>query len=108
MKLQGLKFEGIKVLKGADVAKDYKTHSIGDGLWSIEIFDRHGNFVKEFVGENGTRDEPTDLWAQIDEWEKELFCKFRNYSAPDGACGSYSHFLREVEKGRLHGLVVVV
>lgn len=28
------------------------------------------------------------------------------YRAPDGSRGSYNYFKREIDKGRLHGLVV--
>lgn len=42
------------------------THSLGDGMWSIELHTESG-FLTEFVGHNGSREEePTDLWAQVD------------------------------------------
>lgn len=45
-----------------------ETHAVGGGEWSIEVFfwneEGQKEFVTEFVGSNGTRDnEPTDLWA---------------------------------------------
>lgn len=39
--------------------EDWKTVSLGDGLWAIEYY-LNGAFVAEWVGSNGTRDEESD------------------------------------------------
>jgi hypothetical protein len=53
--------------------KETKTFALGDGLWSIEVFDHDGSVVKEFVGSNGTRDEEADdLWALYQKWYNAL------------------------------------
>lgn len=47
-------------------------HALGGGEWSIELHDEEGNFLKEFVGSNGTHSESDDLHSEADEWENEL------------------------------------
>lgn len=86
-----------------------ETHAIGGGEWSIEVFDENGCFLEEFVGSNGTREPADDLWAQFDEWCSEIAkrsYKYRQYKSPDGTLGSYSYFMRQIQKGHLHGLIV--
>jgi hypothetical protein len=43
-----------------------KTIALGGGDWAIEVYNEDGNFVKEFVGPNGTKpdEEAADLWAE--------------------------------------------
>ena len=109
MKIIGLRKLGKKVVKNSDIAVSYSTHSVGDGLWTIEVEDKHGACIKEFVGENGTRYPKTDLYAEMRKWwDNGIFCTYVEYEAPDGSKGSYSHFKREIDRGRLHGLVVSV
>lgn len=46
---------------------------LGGGEWSIEVF--YGDeFITEFVGSNGTRndEEPDDLWGDFYEWVNSL------------------------------------
>ena len=43
-----------------------KIHAIGDGEWSLEVYDEEGDCMFEFVGSNGTRREADDLYAQLD------------------------------------------
>ena len=47
-----------------------ETHSVGDGEWSLEVYDSNDNFIREFVGSNGTRygEEASDLWEEYHEW----------------------------------------
>ena len=101
MKILGLKKLEKKIIKNGDLVTSYKTYSLGDGLWSIEMMDENKRTVKEFVGRNGTRhgEEADDLYLKMEEWNME-------YKAPDGSRGSYNYFKREIDKGRLHGLVV--
>jgi len=115
MKISNLTFAGIvhvPALKNADLSARYETHAIGGGEWSIEVYGPNGEFLKEFVGSNGTRpgEEATDLWVEVSEWEQEVARpahSYKNYTAPDGATGSISFFRREVERGRLHGCVII-
>lgn len=86
-----------------------ETHAIGGGEWSIEVFDKNGCFLEEFVGSNGTREPADDLWAQFDEWCDGIVkpsYKYRQYKSPDGVLGSYSYFMSQIQKGHLHGLIV--
>lgn len=50
------------------------THAIGGGEWSIEVRYEDGNYVREFVGSNGTRDdeEADDLWSEFHSWIESL------------------------------------
>lgn len=50
------------------------THAIGGGEWSIEVYDDEGNYIREFVGSNGTRDdeEADDLWSEYNAWVESL------------------------------------
>jgi hypothetical protein len=124
MNIQGLvATQVIKVnaVKAVDLVVSYQTYSVGGGQWSIEAKTTHdqsvwGPCIKEWVGSNGTRDEEaTDLWAQVEEWEKDPqggqqivkpAYSYQEYEAPDGARGSYSFFKKEINSGRLHGLLV--
>lgn len=125
MKIQGLiATQVIKVaaVKAVDLVVNYQTYSLGGGEWSIEAKTSHdqsvwGPSIMEWVGSNGTRDgeEPTDLWAEVREWEKDpqgglavikSAYSYQEYEAPDGTRGSYSFFKREIGKGRLHGLLL--
>lgn len=114
MKINGLKVAGIinvPALKNADLSARYETHALGGGEWSIEVYGRNDEFLKEFVGLNGTRpdEDATDLWAEVYEWE-ELVARpaysYKEYVAPDGTTGSISYFRREIARGYLHGCVV--
>lgn len=108
MKILGLKKLEKKIIKNGDLVTSYKTYSLGDGLWSIEMMDENKRTVKEFVGRNGTRpgEESDDLYAEMDVWKNRINHSYFEYRAPDGSRGSYNYFKREIEKGRLHGLVV--
>ena len=101
MKILGLKKITKRVIKNGDLVTSYKTYSLGDGLWSIEMMDENKRTVKEFVGE-----EADDLYAEMGVWRNKVNYSYMEYKAPDGSRGSYNYFKREAEKGRLHGLVV--
>ena len=47
--------------------EDWKTVSLGDGLWAIEYY-LNNSFICEWVGSNGTREEADDLhtWSTED------------------------------------------
>lgn len=114
MKIGNLTFAGIvhvSALKNADLSARYETHAIGGGEWSIEVYGKDGEFLKEFVGFNGTRgEEATDLWAEVSQWEQEVAhpaYSYKKFVSPDGTAGSMSFFRSEISKGRLHGCVVV-
>ena len=51
-----------------------KTLAIGGGEWALEVYNLNGDFIREFVGSNGTRDdeEADDLWGEYDDWYKNL------------------------------------
>lgn len=70
--------------------------------------DENKRTVKEFVGRNGTRhgEEADDLYAEMDAWRNKTSYSYMEYKAPDGSRGSYNYFKREIDKGRLHSLVV--
>lgn len=89
MKISGLKKLEKKVIKNGDLVASYKTYSLGDGLWSIEL-------------------EADDLYASIFAWRNKINHSYMEYRAPDGSRGSYKYFYKEVLKGRLHGLIVSV
>ena len=42
-----------------------KTHALGDGEWSLEVYSRDDEYLFEFVGSNGTRSESDDLNGQL-------------------------------------------
>lgn len=116
MKLQGLRFvERVNVPRTyiKDILGECSTHSVGDGQWTIEAYHKDGRLLKEFIGENGTKNnvEPTDLWSELDKWAEETIWaeahSYKKYQAPDGTEGSYTFFLNEVIKGHLHGLVAI-
>lgn len=98
-------------LRNGDSVAKYETHAVGGGEWSVEALDCYGGFIHEWVGLNGSRpgEEATDLWAEVKEWEAEI-CRpayeYQEWLAPDGTAGSRSFFNREIEAGRLHGLIV--
>jgi hypothetical protein len=58
-------------LKKIDIGQS-STHSLGGGEWSIEVYHENGDFIKEFVGSNGTRSEKDDLWGEYDIWFESL------------------------------------
>ena len=119
-KVKGLQFVRIVEVPettNAHRANHWKSFSLGDGLWSIEVYSEPARSeydppcIKEFCGTNGTRDgeECADLWAELNEWLHEVIkpaYSYKEYEAPDGTRGSYSYFQREVAAGRLHGLLV--
>lgn len=47
-------------------------HALGNGEWSVELHDDEGNFIKEFVGSNGTHSPSDDLHEEADQWEKNF------------------------------------
>lgn len=108
MKILGLKKLEKRIIKNSDLVLSYRTYSLGDGLWSIEMMDENKRTVREFVGRNGTRpgEEADDLYAEMEEWKNKVNYSYTEYRAPDGSRGSYNYFKREIDKGRLHGLVV--
>lgn len=112
MKLKGLKFVGLVEVPqktNEELCCHTEIHSLGDNQWSIEVYDCDGCFVKEFVGFNGTSDEgKTDLWAELNEWCKEVYqpaCTYDEFEAPDGTRGSKNFFYKEASEGRLHSLL---
>lgn len=53
-----------------------KTHAVGGGMWSIEVYATDGEeeeYIFELVGNNGTQDgeEADDLWADLAELQAE-------------------------------------
>ena len=108
MKILGLRKIAKKVVLNGDLATSYDIHSLGDGLWSIELLDKDKKVVCEFVGKNGTRygEKSDDLYEKMDVWRNKVNYSYMEYRAPDGSRGSYNYFKREAERGRLHGLVV--
>lgn len=123
MRIKGLNFVeivNVPALTVADTVYNYSSHSLGDGLWSIEAQetpDPWGPCIREWVGSNGTRydEEADDLWEEVRQWEqdpngggkilREAY-SYKKYEAPDGVRGSYSFFLKEIENGNLHGLLL--
>lgn len=68
--------ERIKRMKAAINEADFlgffaESYAIGSGQWAIRIFAEYEDETKKhlfsLIGENGTHDEKTDLWA---EWDK--------------------------------------
>jgi len=62
---------GCSVKTAIERIRDYgisetKTHSVGGGEWSLEVYDEDGDFSFEFVGSNGTRSESDDLGHELD------------------------------------------
>lgn len=122
MKIQGLiatQLIKVDAIRAIDLVVSYQTYSLGGGEWSIEAktsYDQWGPSIKEWVGSNGTDGEnPTDLWAEVREWEKDPqgglavikpAYSYQEYEAPDGTKGSYQFFKREINHGRLHGLLL--
>jgi len=109
----------VKAIKAVDLVVSYQSFSLGGGEWSIEAKTSHdsiwGPSIMEWVGSNGTREETDDLWAEVEEWEKDPqgglkvirpAYSYQEYKAPDGATGPISFFKKEVMRGRLHGCVV--
>lgn len=122
MQIIGLKLTGkinVPALRKRDLVVSYQTYSIGDGEWSIEAKTSNdqsvwGPSIEEWVGSNGTREEADDLWEQVRQWQNDPdgglmvirpSYSYKEYVAPDGCSGPYSFFKKEIEKGRLHGLV---
>lgn len=110
MKIEGLIYVGrvnVPEKTNGQKAANYGTFAVGDGEWSIEARDADGNLLAEFVGLNGTNgEEPTDLWAQVNEWAKQVATpaySYKEFEAPDGTRGSITFFRSEAERGRLHG-----
>ncbi len=125
MRIEGLiatQVINVAAVRAIDLVVSYQTYALGGGEWSIEAKTTHdqsvwGPSIKEWVGSNGTRGggEPTDLWAEVNEWEKDPqgglaivreAYSYQEYEAPDGIRGSYSFFKREINNGRLHGLLL--
>jgi len=111
----------VPAVRAIDTVVSYQTYSVGGGEWSIEAKTSHdqsvwGPSIKEWVGSNGTQSPADDLWAEVEDWEKDpkgglkvvrKGYTYRSYIAPDGTEGSYSFFRKEVMNGRLHGCLVV-
>jgi predicted transcriptional regulator len=113
-----------EVVRLRDMVKHTSTHCLGGGEWSIELhegIDDYSPWLAEFVGNNGTRsfvneegflenEEADDLWAEVDEWMEDperggaVHHITHWYTLPDGCVLNFHAILREIEKGRLHGL----
>lgn len=112
MKIIGLTKLGVRQVAAqtnGDLVATTETFAVGGGDWSIEVRDRQGYLLREFVGSNGTRDEADDLWASYDKWaakEVRPAYSYMEWEAPDGTKGAYSFFVREAKRGNLHGCVV--
>ena len=106
MRIIGLIFLEMKIVKNGYLAGFPQTYAYGDGLWGIEVPFLGG--IKEFCGPNGTRDneKPADLWHQYRDWCDEVLETHRVYQAPDGTKGSMSFFRREAKRGNLHGCLI--
>jgi hypothetical protein len=80
MALSGVKLDdllpnlfGCSVEQAISLAKEHnlhlgpmtKTHAVGDGEWSLEVYGDDEEFLFEFVGSNGTRSESADLRGQL-------------------------------------------
>ena len=108
MKIIGLEQVKVITVYNGDYVATTETFSIGDGQWSLEALNRDGHCLKEFVGNNGTRegDECDDLYSLYESWARDVHHQYRVLRAPDGMQASLSWFRREINKGRLHGLIV--
>ena len=108
MRILGLKKIGVITVCNGDYVANTKTFSLGDGEWSLEALDRNGHCLKEFVGNNGTKEgyEYDDLYSLYESWARMVHHKYMVFSAPDGTQSSISWFRKEIKKGRLHGLIV--
>lgn len=111
MRIQGLiKVENKKAVKNGELVVDTKTFAIGGGQWSIEVYDKFGYLLTEFIGRNGTwEEEPCDdLWADYAEWCEQIHhIRGALYECPDGFVSTMSGIIKEVERGRLHGCIYV-
>ena len=109
MKLKGLTIHReVKVLN-EEVFGATTYHELEDGTKCIKVHqtkDENSPVVKEFKIGNKTK--KVVLWNKCNEWKKRVHHVFNEYIAPDGKIGPYSYFLREVEKGNLHGTIVSV
>lgn len=105
------RIEDAKAIMNGDLVGVTKTFAIGDGMWSIEVYDDEGNFMTEFVGLNGTREGEvaTDLWAEYAQWCQELHhWRGAVYRCPNGFTGTLGEICREFEAGRLHDCLFIV
>lgn len=114
MKLVGLSKARKVVDYNRDRIASTQTFALGGGEWSIEVYDEDGVCIKEFVGNNGTRNAwnpdgiEDDLWAELDQWSNEVYRTYRAVTAPDGVEAPVGFFYREALRyGRLHGCVAV-
>lgn len=111
MKLQGLSLIKLTKVYNSDICDNTKTtvHNVGSRTWAIRAYDFEGNMLKEFCGSNGVNpcEKATDLWSYYNKWLNEVAYSYKIYRAPDGVIGSYKYFLKEVSKGRTHGLIIV-
>lgn len=100
-----------------DLVELTTVHSLGDGEWSIELHtgsDEWSPVIAEFVGNNGTRegDQTDDLWKEVDNWRVDplrggsIACRLSIYTLPDRRALPYHQIIKEVSKGRLHGLTL--
>lgn len=109
-----------------DMVNHTSTHAVGGGEWSIELhtgYDDWSPCLAEFVGPNGTQtyigndgflhnEEAADLWEEVEEWKNDpkrggaIHHIIHWYTLPDGQELNFRAILREIERGRLHGLTL--
>lgn len=107
-----------EVVRLRDMVKHTSTHCLGGGEWSIELHagtDRWSLCLAEFVGRNGSAvvdGVKDDLWAEVREWENDpqrggaIHHVTHWYTLPDGCVLNFHEILRDVERGRFHGLTL--
>lgn len=62
---------------------EHNSISLGNGQWGIEIkaYDAEtdrSDLITTFTGSNGTRSESDDLWAMLEEAEREAYDMIQN------------------------------
>lgn len=109
--LLGMEFvdtESMPALTNGDLVGHTEVHHLGGREWTIEVYDRHGKFMREFTGFGSSYEhEPSYLWRKFDEWRlligkpaKEI----EKFKSPDGTIETKGWFYNEAAKGRFHGL----
>lgn len=111
---QSVKVRDAEAVTFADMVESSSTHSLGGGQWSIELHagrDDWSECLAEFVGSNGQcyNEEADNLWAEVQDWYINEGLKTHHYTesiweTPDGSQLTKTSFLREVQKGHLHGV----
>lgn len=111
--LVGLKLvdvEHMPALLNGDVVGHTEVHHLGNREWTIEVYDRHGNFMREFVGYgNSYEHEPSYLWRKYNKWLKFVNKPAKDierFEAPDGKIKTLNWFYKEAAKGILHELTL--